>query len=144
MKLAYRTFLAWIAGIFGITSCGEQPTGIICMYGMPPSDFDVTLKVTDEDGKPIPGIEASAYDLVGKAYTDKSGTVKMEVKGTSALIVTLTDVDGADNGGEFEELRVEQSDFEVKLIKVYDDKRNWYNGEFEATASVKMNRKASE
>lgn len=141
MNIHWRTLLAWAAGISGLTSCDNLPFIGACMYGTPSADYNVTLTVTDEDGNPVKGIEASGNGRPEKPLTDQSGVVKMNLEGIIYPHIVLTDIDGEDNGGEFEELQVSEQDLTVKQIKKGDG--NWYQGAFEATGTVKM-KKASE
>ena len=77
------------------------------MYGTPWADYEVKGKVLDADGDPIKGIKVS---LIEDQYNSQStqslenGTFKVSL-GTipfDKLKLTAQDIDGAENGGEFE------------------------------------------
>ena len=105
--------------------------------------------VKDGNGKPIKGIQVVAEQTYsGKTvqrdtlYSDEKGQFslsKNEHPLYRSLDVIFNDVDGADNGGEFESKTASK----VKYERTKKGK-DWYEGEFTATANVVLNKKASE
>lgn len=144
MKIRWKTLLAWLCGVFGITSCEALEDivgGGAVMYGMPYADYNVDLKVTDEDGKPIKGIQASegyAFDESKAVYTDGDGKVEMRLEHNSFCTIHLKDVDGAVNG-EYADTVINESSLELKRVKKGD--KAWYGGEYNATGTIKMRKK---
>ena len=135
----------WLAilGLLGFTACG----GFVCEYGTPTTDFTVKGKVTDSEGAPIKGIVVSSTGLHSfvdgtglSAVTDENGafvtnTIKeFGVRGT----LVFTDVDGAENGGDFETYEKDLSKFPQTQLK---EGEGWYRGEYEVTAEVKLIKK---
>lgn len=145
MRLRWRTFTAWIAAVLGLASCdkigGFMGTGM-AMYGTPNADYDINIKITDEDGHAIPGIEVTPEPDVNTqhVYSDKDGVVKTSFNGMY-LELELRDVDGEENGGEFESVRVTQKELDLKKKEKGD---GWYNGKFDVTGTVSMSRKKTE
>ncbi len=100
------------------------------MYGTPWADYEVKGKVLDADGDPIKGIKVS---LIEDQYNSQStqslenGTFKVSL-GTipfDKLKLTAQDIDGAENGGEFEEKTVE---LDFSKIKYTGESDGWYHG----------------
>lgn len=114
----------------------------MCMYGCPYAAYDVDIKITDEDGKPIEGINALRY--LGEpaiAVSDKNGKMKFTDENCSFNLCYLQDVDGEANGGEFEDRIVNTDDVQTTQTKKGDKKNTWYQGRFDATGTIKMTRK---
>lgn len=159
MKQRMETWLnCLISGIFsilgfaGVTSCDKIPgisTGS-CEYGCPNADYIVMGSVKDGNGKPIKGIQVVAQQTYsGKTvqrdtlYSDAKGQFslsKNEHPLYRSLDVIFNDVDGADNGGEFESKTASK----VKYEQTKRGDKRWYDGEFTATVNVELNKKASE
>ena len=117
--------------------------GMVCMYGQPSADYVFNAEVIDEDGKPIKGIEVSTpiehpYNStdITTALTDSDGKCVLDFKTwpTNEFKVRATDIDGAENGGEFEAA----NSFVIIDSKDYKDKgeHGWYQGK--ATKRVKF------
>ena len=117
------------------------------MYGSPTVDFMVKGKVTDSEGTPIKGIVVSSKRVqsynVGEginAVTDENGdfvTNQIHQTGIHGTLV-FTDVDGAENGGDFETYEKDLSKFPQTQVK---EGEGWYRGEYEVTAEVKLTKK---
>jgi hypothetical protein len=95
-------FTALVLGVFmGSTvafSCG--------VYGMPTTTYRVEGAVRRaEDGTVIKGIEVTLWDMKMNSYADGSWSFRGIGDGTCGdwrpCLVTATDVDGPDNGGEY-------------------------------------------
>ena len=136
----------WLAilGLLGFTACGNAP---LDMYGSPTVDFMVKGKVTDSEGTPIKGIVVSSTGLHSfvdgtglSAVTDENGafvTNTIKEFGVCGTLV-FTDVDGAENGGDFETYEKDLSKFPQTQLK---EGEGWYRGEYEVTADVKLTKK---
>lgn len=100
------------------------------MYGTPWADYEVKGKVLDADGDPIKGIKVS---LIEDQYNSQStqslenGTFKVSL-GTipfDKLKLTAQDIDGAENGGEFEEKTLE---LDFSKVAYTGESDGWYHG----------------
>ena len=105
-------FFAMLLALLGIVPGCWPP--FIAMYGAPDVDFTVKGKVTDESGKPIPGISVSLsevfgtdegfkpFNLLDSVKTDENGAYIIYGGGyIKEIQVKAEDVDGPLNGGEF-------------------------------------------
>lgn len=80
------------------------------MYGTPLIDFELQGTVTDQKGSPIPGIEVTTDDPGNRTATASDGSYRLSGQTIpNRVLLRFTDVDGAENGGEFasQELLVE-------------------------------------
>jgi putative lipoprotein (rSAM/lipoprotein system) len=110
--------------------------------------------VTDETGNAIQGIRVvisaeypnplyTGTPLTDTLWTNNNGEY---VTGKSYLVeqfaymksvqLEFEDVDGAENGGEFQSVTVE-----VPVTQVKEGDGHWYNGAYEASANVTMLKK---
>jgi putative lipoprotein (rSAM/lipoprotein system) len=115
------------------------------MYGTPWADYEVKGKVLDADGDPIKGIKVS---LIEDQYNSQStqsledGTFKVSL-GTipfDKLKLTAQDIDGAENGGEFEEKTVE---LDFSKVEATGDKGAWYSGKFSLEQDIVLEEKTN-
>lgn len=138
MRRIWKSVLAWIGGLMGVTAC---EWGMV-MYGCPYADFDVDITICDEEGNPIPGIEVLKHQEGEKmATSDENGRAKLTIKGQTICYMYLTDVDGEANGGDFDDLQV----FGENLTLTQTEKgKNWYSGRYDATGNVKMSKKKAQ
>lgn len=155
-KSFFRFLASTVLGLLGFSSCGWLGIGVL-MYGEPHADFKAIGKVTDEAGKPVEGIQVAVrqhwhyentssviYDQndwfeSDTVFTDSSGSYELTRSVFSApndVTVSFEDIDGEENGGEFEKA---EANPEVKRTKKGD--RNWYSGAFESRADVKLKKK---
>lgn len=152
-----NTVTASLLSLLGFSSCsngvfgGEEP----CLYGSPTSDYHFKGIVTDENGTPIKGIKVVAQIQSenriyreDSTYTDSNGAYQTADKSTfnapndvaeARLYVSFEDVDGEDNGGDFETTKAVGSDITVKQLSKGDG--SWYSGKYELTADKKLNKK---
>ena len=139
-----KKLLYLMLSLLGFSACGNAP---LDMYGSPTVDFMVKGKVTDSEGTPIKGIVVSSKRVqsynVGEginAVTDENGdfvTNHIHQTGIHGTLV-FTDVDGAENGGDFETYEKDLSKFPQIQVK---EGEGWYRGEYEVTAEVKLTKK---
>lgn len=153
--ITVRTLLSGVLAMLGFAGCANSADAS-CEYGMPMVDYRVTGEVKDESGKPLPGIQVIVKDeaLLGKEgakpyqryegdtiYTDSKGAFQSAMIVSSYLKeqeVIFNDVDGKENGGEFESVKMSVDDLESKRIKKGD---GWYSGEYELKAKVQLKKK---
>jgi len=160
-----ETLLSGALALLGFTGCSDI-NDALDLYGTPSVDYRVLGTVTDEEGKPLEGIQVvmdnpwivSYLDEGGKeilpkvdttnmkilpdtVYTDKKGQfsgLKTMAGSLNKLTVEFRDIDGEANGGEFKSERFTKDKFDKKQLKKGD---GFYEGEYEYSKTVKMERK---
>ena len=107
------------------------------MYGTPWVKYHISARVVDTEGNPIEGIEAKGgyrpdyldhFQFLGQ--TDGDGNLNIESGDMSyPRYMLLTDTDGEDNGGEFQDkiVRIEGSFEQIK-----EGDGSWYKGVYKA------------
>ena len=100
-------------------------------YGVPLVTFSVKGKVVDADSNPIPNIEIIWRDMYGKTVTAEDGTFEYRNEDIgfemNDVTLTFTDVDGEENGGDFEPEEVQ-----VPLTQTDPGDGNWDCGDYSA------------
>ena len=155
---------AAVLALLGFASC-EKINEIRCEYGTPSMDFKVKGTVTDESSNPIEGIRVivrtdfdnrpdprqSYVDDLGRyhqyggddtLYTDARGRYESQEWKTVALAsqkVYFDDVDGDAHGGTFLSDSVQIRNAPNEQYKKSDG--HWYNGGYEYTVDVKLQKK---
>lgn len=114
---------------FGAVSCEEITEEVAGEYGVPHVNFSLKARVVDEAGEPIEGIKVRV-DWV-EEYTNQDGEISINgsVFTGSQNRVRFEDVDGEENGGEFETLTLDITD---KVEQTADGSGSWYDGAFKA------------
>ncbi len=133
-------FLMALLG-FGSVGCEPESYGV-AEYGVPMVNYQVKTRVVDSEGNPIKGIEVTvsgnedfsySWAYVLETTTQENGTLANsrthDMMGVSELYIRLTDVDGEENGGEFEELV--QSINVNHHNKIEEGDGSWYRGCYE-------------
>lgn len=135
--------LSYALALLGFAGCNnneEEPA----LYGTPTMDFQVLGTVTDEAGKPLEGIQVivsptnSTWFKPDVTSTNKNGqftSSKLEAISSQEVTVSIKDIDGEANGGEFKEQELTLKEFEEKQTK---EKEGWYSGEFEYSKNIKL------
>ena len=126
-------FLLALIG-FGAGACDNDGWGdVVAEYGCPHMNFSFKARVIDEAGNPIAGIEVQTkgHDFYSGNFSDAKGNIDLTTGmwPNTNIDVIFTDVDGEENGGEFETLELNISD---KVEKVKEGDGRWYNGEYAA------------
>lgn len=129
MKKRIRKRLSLLAlALLGFaTACDKKP---VDMYGTPRADFRAQGKVSDNEGRPIRGIQVRSEAYEGREILTSEDN-SYDISGSmfpNRMQLTFTDIDGPDNGGEFLERAVD-----VKFTQ--DDRTgkgdgSWYSGSF--------------
>lgn len=134
----------------GVNSCNMASLdGPAAEYGCPHADFEFSGKVVSDDNKAIAGLrvvvkaaDAQNYYFAGDTvYTDRTGIYLLEKKSVwptkGNFVVSVDDVDGSANGGEFlsaqSTIVVESNDFKGG--------ESWYAGKATKTADFKLTQK---
>jgi putative lipoprotein (rSAM/lipoprotein system) len=116
----YDKLIMLLLGLFSfLTACDENTNNpVICMYGVPSSQFIVKGVVTDSlTNTPIKNIqvtltkslvvEGGTYYSADTAYTDETGKYSVVLFGNGSPFwsipaeVKVEDIDGVNNGGVF-------------------------------------------
>ena len=144
----FKSLIAAVLGLLGFASC-EDPVDIggdICMYGQPYAEFKALGTVKNEAGKPVEGIRVAVRQtLRGQSeyvddtvYTDSKGAYllsRQAFSGPDYVRIVFEDVDGTENGGEFEKAETKPT------IKQTKDGSGWFDGAYEVKADVVMKKK---
>ena len=104
------------------------------MYGSPSTTYEVKGKVLDNKGNPINGIKIALQDdatdpnpyQIAESQSLENGDYKIRntIFPRSKLYLSVEDIDGAENGGEFEEQTIE---LDFSKVEATGDKDAWYN-----------------
>lgn len=105
------------------------------MYGSPSTTYEVKGKVLDNKGNPINGIKIALQDdatdpnpyEIAESQSLENGDYKIRntIFPRSKLYLSVEDIDGAENGGEFEEQTIE---LDFSKVEATGDKDAWYSG----------------
>ena len=120
---------------FGSVGCESEA---LVEYGVPSVTYEVKARVVDSEGNPIKGIEViisqkedfnPKWGRVFETTTLEDGTLAesrtSSFTGGNKLYIKLTDVDGAANGGDFEELVHSAPVYPLNKI---EEGEGWYAG----------------
>ena len=129
---------------FGAVACDNGMHDQVAEYGCPTVHFSLKARVVDEAGKPIEGIEVQTKDNAFYAdnYSDAEGNIDLNgsMWPDTNIDLVFTDVDGAENGGEFEEKTVE---LDFSNIKYTADDDAWYWGKKSLEQDIVLEEKVS-
>ena len=119
MKL--KKILLFLFPIMGVT--------LTACYGVPHADFKVSGKVMDEENQPINNIQVQVGNEWNKVYTDTAGNYQIHgelgLDEFQTLRVAVTDVDGEENGGEYESAMI---DLKYENDELKDGDKHWDKG----------------
>ena len=111
-----------------------------CMYGTPYVEFSIKGRVTDTEERPLQGIEVSMEDGMQKVLTAKDGSFNyvagMNAFGLKEVTLTFTDVDGEENGGDFE-----TEVLTIPVTQTDPGDGSWDNGDYSGEVDVVMDAK---
>lgn len=121
------------------------------MYGSPSTTYEVKGKVLDNEGNPINGIKIVLQDdatdpnpyEIAESQSLENGDYKIRntTFPTNKLYLSVEDVDGTANGGEFEEQTIE---LDFSKVEATGDKGAWYEGTKSLEKQIVMQEKSSE
>lgn len=97
-----KTDFIWrILSLLGLAAACTNCEESVDMYGVPYVTFSAKGKVTDNAGRPIPGIQVR-MEHSGATLTDGDGrfglTVGSDPDGTNERLLYFEDIDGEENG----------------------------------------------
>lgn len=129
-----RRLIIFLLGLLGFTAVSCDSPDNLNAYGTPHVLFSLKARVVDEQGNPIKGIEVDAnehYWFDNNCYSDENGyfDVSGNLPPGDQYKVRFIDVDGAENGGEFETLELDITD---NVKKVAEGSNGWREGEYMA------------
>lgn len=129
-----RRLIIFLLGLLGFTAVSCDRPDNLNAYGTPHVLFSLKARVVDEAGNPIKGIEVDAnehYWANDNRFSDDEGNIDTfgSVSPGDQYRVRFIDVDGAENGGEFETLELDITD---KVVKVAEGSNGWREGEYKA------------
>lgn len=152
-------FLLAILGLGSISSCGETNNAddVVCEYGCPHAEYKINARVVDSEGNPIKGIKASVsedpdfmYENLNLITTETNDQGELNESEFTAityydhLIMRVEDVDGEENGGEFESKDLELKEYITEDSKV-EEGSGWYRGRYELNVGdIQLERKSTE
>ena len=151
-KLANWLIMSVIS-LLGFSACSviDNQTEM-CMYGTPTVDYKAEGSVTDEDGNPVKGIEVkvaltdwkqeTATANGGIVYSGKNGSfTTAEYDDEPLFSLTVTDVDGAENGGEFESQVIDLT--KMKPVLDETNAKGWYRGVYVYNVQIQLTKKSA-
>ncbi len=138
--MKFKKILLLLFPIMGVT--------LTACYGSPHADFKVSGKVMDENNQPINNIQVEVENEWNKVYTDAAGNYQahgsLDFGGEyQTLRVAVTDIDGEENGGDFEsaiiDLKYERDEFKDK-----DKRDSWDYGTLTKEINFILKKKTNE
>ena len=131
-----RRFIYFLLSLlgFGTIACDNvSMKDVVAEYGCPHINFSLKARVIDEEGNPIAGIEVQTkdHDFYTDNFSDAEGNIDLTTGmwPDTNIDLVFTDVDGAENGGEFETLELNIAD---KVEQVEEGSGSWYEGGYKA------------
>ena len=134
-----------LLGWLGFASCSETPESGMAEYGTPVGNYEFKVRVTDQDAKPVEGLQvniASGYQKK-KGLTDTLGEVQLSGQDVgfsagSAVHFKVKDVDGEKNGIVTDKevvVDIEISDF------VKENPDTWSDPKLKKSVEIQVERK---
>lgn len=121
--MAQRIITVLLALLGFSTGCGRME------YGCPNVDFHISGRVVDAKGNPIPEIKVTSDQFYRIVFSDAEGNFTIEGNYVSLpQTVYLSDIDGEQNGGEFDDREL---DIGASYLKIKNGK-GWYEGAYKA------------
>ena len=131
-----------LLGWLGFASCLG---GGMAEYGTPTVDYEFKVRVTDQDAKPVEGLQVDLLNGRGdkKELTDAQGKAELEgsytgFRGNHGVILEVKDIDGEKNGiiaDQRDTIDIKESDFVSK------GSGNWNNGKVKKEIEIQVERK---
>ena len=127
----FNFVLAFILACFGVSSTKQ----VMCMYGVPSGEFQISGRVENLKSKPIRKIEVEVQDvkgnLLGVDTTAKDGVFQIDYRGWPHREVYLIskDIDGCCNGAY-------QSD--TTIVKLDYPNQGWNQGKVNVQQNITL------
>ena len=136
---------ALLLGWLGFSSCSETPESGMAAYGTPTVDYEFKVRVTDQDAKPVEGLQVALpiSHVNEKELTDAQGNAELDGSYTGPhrdhqVVLEVKDIDGEKNGVVADQqvtVEVKESDFVSK------GSGDWDNGKVKKDIDIKVERK---
>ena len=136
---------ALLLGWLGFSGCSKTPDAGMAEYGTPTVDYEFKVRVTDQDAKPVEGLQVNLPNGRGdkKKLTDAQGNVELEgsytgFRGDHGVALEVKDIDGEKNGVVADKqviVDIKESDFVSK------GSGNWNNGKVKKDIEIQVERK---
>lgn len=138
--------LAGLLALLGF-SCGNDNEEIPCEYGSPHATYEIKGKVVDQEGRTIPNIQvtiSTTHQYVhfqnDSLATNAQGEFEIAASLTSfgedvSFKIKAEDIDGPDNGGQFEDI-ITDVPFKKEDLREGDD--NWNAGNAQKDITITM------
>ena len=134
-----RMLSSFILGALGFSACSDDlnSDNQLCMYGTPTWDFQVDGFVTDAENNPIKGLRVvlnEQYDsnrTTQTLTTDENGRFVSQTREKLSRYsgdITITDIDGEENGGLFAETNIQLNDYQPNYLNDQEDSDAWHRG----------------
>ena len=131
-----------LLGWLGFTSCDGVG---MAEYGTPTVDYEFKVRVTDQDAKPVEGLQVDLLNGRGdkKKLTDAQGNAELKGSytgfgGEHGVVLEVKDIDGEKNGivaDQRDTIDIKESDFVSKGSK------RWDNGKVKKDIEIQVKRK---
>lgn len=131
-----------LLGWLGFASCDDVG---MAEYGTPTVDYEFKVRVTDQDAKPVEGLQVDLPMSRGdeKELTDAQGKAELDGSYTGfrrdhQVVLEVKDIDGEKNGVVTDQqvtVEVKESDFVSKGSK------RWNNGKVKKDIEIQVERK---
>ncbi len=129
MRLVYRVIYLIVTGLLG-GSCQSKENSA-AEYGCPHAQFRLDGQVlSDVSGEAVEGIRVSFQGYPDTTRSDGSWRIETDgfpcaAAGSQPCSLAVEDIDGADNGGEFEGTKIPLT------LEKTEEGHSWYYGTFE-------------
>ncbi|WP_304286345.1 radical SAM-associated putative lipoprotein [Porphyromonas uenonis] len=136
---------ALLLGWLGFSSCSEASGFGMAEYGTPTVDYEFKVRVTDQDAKPVEGLQVDLPNGSGDKMklTDAQGNAELDGSYTGfrkdhKVVLEVKDIDGEKNGVVADKqvtVEVKKSDFVSK------GSGNWNEGKVKKDIEIQVERK---
>ncbi|WP_026478501.1 radical SAM-associated putative lipoprotein [Alkaliphilus transvaalensis] len=124
VKKFYRFLLWFFATVIAsgsLTGCRNNQSQV-AMYGPPPREFyTMNGRVQQENGEGVNNIKITIADTDDTIFTSEDGTFtieNMDFMNKNVVTLVVEDIDGTENGGEFQNQTLHITDFTSQTIEI--------------------------
>ncbi len=140
LSAGVATLVSWL----GLSGCDRSTMNNgMCMYGTPTVEYQFKVKVTDQTGKPVEGLQVGILQDSDRELTGKDGVATIEGQYTGfyedhEVNLLVKDIDGDTNGIVTE---LNKSERITKADFVKKGNGAWNNGTVKKEINLKVERK---
>ena len=132
-----------IVVLLGVVGLSNIIYSCATKYGEPYAEYEIKGVITDKKAsKPIQNIQVTRqiYQEYGDTiYTDANGKYAFYDINRSDFNIKFEDIDGEENGGEFETKEMDIKFTEADRVEKGDG--DWYKGKFAKTVNIELEHK---